>query len=37
LWLAVGRYAHSHQRHRADDSRHHYPVQHTNLHSTPPK
>jgi hypothetical protein len=34
LLLGSGRYAHSHQRHRADYSRYHYPVQDINFHGT---
>ncbi len=36
LFLGVGLYAHSHQPHRADYNRHHYPVQEKNFHRTPP-
>ena len=36
LPLGIGRYAHSHQPRRADQSHHHYPVQDTNFHAMPP-
>jgi hypothetical protein len=36
LLLCVGWQAHSHQRHRADCSRYHYPVQNIDTHCTPP-
>jgi hypothetical protein len=36
LLLRGGRYAHSHQRHRADYSSYRYPLQDINFHGTPP-
>jgi len=35
LLLGIGRYAHPHQPRRAQDSRHHHPVQNTHFHFTP--
>ncbi len=36
LPLGIGRHAHSHQPRRAEDSRHHHPVQNTDFHVMPP-
>ena len=36
LPLGIGRYGHSHQPRRADESHHHHPVQDTNFHAMPP-